>query len=100
MLERETLKLVIQHPHKVGGTARDVGPEDFTHGAYRAVWRCVIASGGPPAAETDWAVRLREATEDARVQGLVTALAVSVVLLAGSAGCVSRAAHGEDEASP
>ncbi|MEU3094360.1 hypothetical protein ABZ690_05915 [Streptomyces sp. NPDC006967] len=31
---------------------------------------------------------------------LVTALAVSVVLLAGSAGCVSRAAHGEGEASP
>ena len=38
MLERETLKLVVQHPSVVGRTARDVDADDFTHGAYRALW--------------------------------------------------------------
>ncbi len=38
MLERETLKLVVQHPAVVGRTARDVDADDFTHGAYRALW--------------------------------------------------------------
>ena len=36
-LERETLKLVVQHPEAVGGLAADVDAEDFTHPVYRAV---------------------------------------------------------------
>ena len=46
-LERETLKLVIQHPDKVGRAAAEVGPNDFQHPTYRAVWPLVTAAGGP-----------------------------------------------------
>ena len=37
-LERETLKLVVQHPEAVGRMAKDVDGDDFTHPTYRAVW--------------------------------------------------------------
>jgi DNA primase len=75
-LERETLKLVIQHPAVVGRNARDVDAEDFTHGAYRAVWASIQAAGGPPAADAHWASTLRDAETDARLQSLVSALTV------------------------
>ena len=34
-IERETLKLVLQHPAAVGRMAADVGANDFTHPTYR-----------------------------------------------------------------
>ena len=37
-IERETLKLVLQHPAAVGRTTAGVGANDFTHPTYRAVW--------------------------------------------------------------
>ena len=46
-IERETLKLVIQHPMAIGRTTTDIGPNDFTHPTYRAVWELVEAAGGP-----------------------------------------------------
>jgi len=49
-IERETLKLVVQHPLTVGTTAVDVDPEDFIHPTYRGVWEAVSACGGPSAA--------------------------------------------------
>jgi DNA primase len=76
MLERETLKLVIQHPGVVGRSARDVDGDDFTHGAYRALWSGVQAAGGPAAADAQWATTLRESQTDQRLQSLVSALAV------------------------
>ena len=36
-LERETLKLFIQHPGAIGNAARDIAGNDFTHPTYRAV---------------------------------------------------------------
>ncbi len=44
-LERETLKLVIQHPMAIGRTTTELGPNDFTHPTYRAVWELVAAAG-------------------------------------------------------
>jgi DNA primase len=76
MLERETLKLVIQHPGVVGRSARDVDGDDFTHGAYRALWSGIQAAGGPTSADAQWASKLRDAQEDLRLQSLVSALAV------------------------
>jgi DNA primase len=76
MLERETLKLVIQHPSVVGRTARDVAADDFTHGAYRALWVGIEAAGGPTAADAHWASTLRDAQTDARLQSLISALTV------------------------
>ena len=76
LLERETLKLVIQHPSVVGRTARDVSVDDFTHGAYRALWAGIEAAGGPAAADAQWASTLRDAQTDERLQSLISALTV------------------------
>jgi DNA primase len=77
-LERETLKLVLQHPMTIGRTTGDVGPDDFTHPTYRAVWELVAAAGGPGAGAGDptWAARLRDASTDPAVSSTISALAV------------------------
>ncbi|MET0999024.1 MAG: DNA primase [Marmoricola sp.] len=82
MLERETLKLVVQYPAAVGRTARDVGAEDFTHGAYRALWAGIEKAGGPTAADPQWASTLRDAQTDERLQSLISALTVEPLLSA------------------
>jgi len=81
-LERDTLKLVIHHPESVGRTMSDVGPDDFTHPTYRAIWDLVAAAGGPGAgAGVDgWAVRLRDAAQDPMVSSALSALAVEPLL--------------------
>jgi len=77
-VERETLKLVIQHPVVIGRTTADVGVDDFTHPLYRAVWALVADAGGPAAGvgEAGWAARLRDAAPDPRVAAMVAELAV------------------------
>ena len=77
-LERETLKLVIQHPAAVGRSAADVGGNDFTHPTYRAVWELVAAVGGPAAGASDpgWASRLRDSATDPAVSSAISALGV------------------------
>ena len=83
-LERETLKLVIQHPMTIGRITSDVGPNDFTHPTYRSVWELVAAAGGPGAGAGDpgWAARLRDAATDPAVSSTISALAVEPVLSA------------------
>ncbi|GAA2155879.1 DNA primase [Nocardioides koreensis] len=83
-LERETLKLVIQHPMTIGRITGDVGPNDFTHPTYRAVWELIAAAGGPGAGAGDpgWATRLRDAATDPAVSSAISALAVEPVLTA------------------
>jgi DNA primase len=77
-IERETLKLVIQHPGAVGRSAADVGGNDFTHPTYRAVWELVAAAGGPAAGAPDpgWASRLRDTATDPAVSSAISALGV------------------------
>ncbi|MEP9385025.1 DNA primase [Nocardioides cheoyonin] len=77
-VERETLKLAVQHPLVVGRTTADVGPDDFTHPLYRAVWQLVADAGGPAAGAGDhgWAARLRDAAADPMVSAMVAELAV------------------------
>jgi DNA primase len=80
-LERETLKLVVQHPAAVGRMAKDVDGDDFTHPTYRAVWELVSACGGPanaPGGEV-WVSKLRDSVpaDDALgTSGALSALAV------------------------
>jgi DNA primase len=83
-LERETLKLVLQHPMTIGRITGDVGPNDFTHPTYRAVWELVAAAGGPGAGAGDpgWATKLRDAASDPAVSSVISALAVEPVLTA------------------
>ena len=75
-LERETLKLVLQHPGAIAAAAAEVVSDDFTHPAYRALWQVVLDRGGPSAADAQWSARLLEATPDERLKGLISALAV------------------------
>ncbi|RNM13891.1 DNA primase [Nocardioides pocheonensis] len=79
VLERETLKLVIQHPAVIAALLGEVDEADFTHPAYRAVWSVVAAAGGVDSADSQWAARLQAATGDERLKGLLTALAVEAV---------------------
>lgn len=77
-LERETLKLVIQHPMAIGRTTGDIGANDFLHPTYRAIWELVAAAGGLAAGSGDpaWAGRLRDGTTDPEVSSAISALAV------------------------
>jgi DNA primase len=79
VLERETLKLVVQEPAAVARTASDLGANDFTHPTYRAVWELVEHNGGPEAADADWAGRLRDRATDQAVATALSALAVEPV---------------------
>ncbi len=83
-LERETLKLVVQHPETVGAATRDVDGDDFTHPAYRAIWEVVAACGGPTAAPATevWVSKLRDGVDDGPVAHALGALAVEPVLTA------------------
>ncbi len=82
VLERETLKLLVQRPDLLVGKVADVADNDFTHPAYAAVWHAGLAAGGVAAAdETDsWSVKMLSATDDELVRSLITALAVESVL--------------------
>ena len=77
-LERETLKLVVQHPDRVGTTAADVDGNDFTHSTYRAVWEAVAACGGPGSAPGPevWLAKLRDSVAEPSVAQTLSALAV------------------------
>ena len=77
-IERETLKLVLQHPMVIGRSTTDIGPEDFMHPTYRAVWEAIAASGGALAGSADasWSGRLRDAATDPAVVSAVTELSV------------------------
>ncbi|MDN5895707.1 MAG: toprim domain-containing protein, partial [Nocardioides sp.] len=78
--ERETLKLVIAHPGVVGRSAKDLGPEDFTHPTYAAVWQTIAKAGGPEAATEGWVARLRDHNDDPAVISTLSALSVEPLL--------------------
>ncbi|WP_432479750.1 DNA primase [Nocardioides sp. GXQ0305] len=94
-IERETLKLVLQHPAAVGHAARGVDDNDFTHPTYRAVWALVAAAGGPPAGAQDpgWAARLRDGATDPAVSSAVSALGVEPLKTAKEPDADYVAAH-------
>jgi DNA primase len=79
VLERETLKLVVQEPAAVMRTTTDLGVNDFTHPTYRAVWELVEHNGGPAAADAGWSGRLRDHAPDQAVAAALSALAVEPV---------------------
>lgn len=81
-IERETLKLVVQHPQAVGRTIDDVDADDFTHPLYRGVWEAVDAAGGPAASTSDagWTARLRARTKDDLVARVLGELAVEPLI--------------------
>jgi DNA primase len=94
-IERETLKLLIQHPAAVGRSAVDVGSNDFTHPTYRAVWDLIAANGGPAtgAADSGWASRLRDTATDPAVSSAISALGVEPLRTAKEPDLTYVAAH-------
>jgi DNA primase len=77
-LERETLKLVIQHPMAIGRTTSDIAVEDFTHPTYAGVWAAVEACGGVAAGTADatWSGKVLDAAGSPEVASAVTELSV------------------------
>ncbi len=94
-LERETLKLVVQHPNLVGGMAKDLGSNDFTHPTYRELWELVAAYGGPAAAPGDgsWPAKLRTGVDEGPVAQALSALTVEPLLSAKEPDIGYVAAH-------
>ena len=92
-IERETLKLVLQHPEAVGRTAADVGANDFTHPTYRAVWELMETTGGPAAADAGWASRIRADAADTVVQSAISALGVEPLKTAKEPDAAYVAGH-------
>ncbi|NUS49725.1 MAG: DNA primase, partial [Nocardioidaceae bacterium] len=97
-LERETLKLVVQHPDAVGRMTKDVDAHDFTHPTYRAVWELVVACGGPanaPGGEV-WVSKLRDsvpADDGVGAARALSALAVEPLLSTKEPTSAYVAAH-------
>jgi DNA primase len=94
-LERETLKLVVQHPLVVAHTAKDVDGDDFTHPTYRGVWEAVSKCGGPSAAPSSdvWVSKLQETVSEEPVSQALNALAVEPLLSAKEPNAAYVAAH-------
>ena len=81
LIERELLKLVIQHPSGVGRTTTHVTASDFTHPTFQGVWEAVTASGGPAAGADDpgWSNKVRGAATEPAVSAAITELGVEPV---------------------
>jgi DNA primase len=95
MIERETLKLLVQHPDVVGQAAKDVDAQDFTHPTYRGVWEAVAGLGGPAAATTPevWVGKLRDSVAAGPVLQALNALAVEPLRSTKDPDAGSVAAH-------
>ena len=94
-IERETLKLVVQHPAGVGRTTAHVTVDDFTHPTYRGVWQAVVTAGGVVSGADDpgWVNRVRAAAVDAEVSAAVTELGVEPVRTTATPTPTYVAAH-------
>ncbi|MFE6511459.1 DNA primase [Nocardioides sp. NPDC057767] len=80
-VERETLKLFVQHPVALGRTTSEITPEAFTHPLYRALWEIIAGLGGPGAGTGDagWAQKLSAAASDPLVSRILAELAVEPI---------------------
>ncbi|WP_110182484.1 DNA primase [Nocardioides solisilvae] len=87
-IERETLKLVLQHPEAAARAVGPVLPDDFSHPTYRHVWEAVVAGGGPArgAGDPGWAARVRGAVENPLVSSAISELGVEPVRSMGEPG--------------
>ncbi|HEY5835982.1 DNA primase [Streptomyces sp.] len=79
-VERELLKLALQHPHLVSPAFDAYGEDEFTGPPYAAVRRAINEAGGVERADEDYLVRVREAAPDDIVRMMITELAVEPVM--------------------
>ncbi|MEO6790859.1 MAG: DNA primase, partial [Ornithinibacter sp.] len=78
-VERDVLKLVLQHPDVIGRSTAEVGLEDFTHPTCREVWATIIRAGGPSSATGAWSSTLRNLTQDPLAESAIGALSVEPI---------------------
>lgn len=83
-VEREALKLAIQHPALCGPEFDALEAESFTAAPHAAVRGLIAAAGGTTSAGggREWAALLRERAPDERTRALVTELAVEALQVA------------------
>jgi DNA primase len=72
-IERDVLKLALQHPQTLEDAWSDLDPVDFTHPYYRELFEQIDRSGGPQAVRPD---ALVTALTDPALTSLVSALSV------------------------
>ncbi|WIY81448.1 DNA primase [Propionimicrobium sp. PCR01-08-3] len=76
VVERDTLKLMLQHPVLFDTAWNGVSADDFTHPAYRAIFEVIAQTPYQP---QGWAEQLQEATGDDVARQLEVALLVEGV---------------------
>ncbi|MDX6328189.1 MAG: primase [Streptomycetaceae bacterium] len=79
-VERELIKLALQHPHLVSPAFDAYGEDEFTAVPYAAVRRVIAEAGGAEFADDDYLTRVRDVAPDDTVRGMVTELAVEPVM--------------------
>jgi DNA primase len=84
-IEREALKLAVQHPGLCGPEFDALGPDAFSQSAHAAVFRLIAASGGTGLAVNvrEWAAQLIENAPNDRARAFMTRLAVEPPTLTG-----------------
>jgi DNA primase len=76
-VEREALKLVLQHPELVASGYLQVHAEAYTDPSYAALHTAVVAAGGPASGSGPvWVSTVAEQLPDGPLRSLVTELAV------------------------
>ncbi len=80
-VERELLKLALQHPELVSPAFDNFGEDEFPTAPYTAVRRAVAAAGGAAYGTTvpDFTARVRDTAPDDSVRALITELTVEPI---------------------
>ncbi|MFB9620567.1 DNA primase [Brooklawnia cerclae] len=76
-VERDTLKLMLQHPTLFDTEWNGVSPDDFSHPAYRAAFEAILATPFQP---DRWTELLQQRTADVVVRQLQVALLVEPIV--------------------
>jgi DNA primase len=88
LVEREALKLALQHPVLAGPMFDTLGPETYGHPVFQAVRAAIAAAGGTALAATGgavWIEAVRDACDDLGAKALVGELAVEPLHVDGEA---------------
>ncbi|PWI43127.1 DNA primase [Streptomyces sp. ICBB 8177] len=79
-VERELLKLALQHPQLVAPAFDAYGEDEFTGPPYAAVRRAIGDAGGVTHADESYLTRVRDLAPDDAVRAMITELAVEPVM--------------------
>jgi DNA primase len=89
-IERDVLKLALQHPNTLDDSWADLDATDFTHPYYRELYQQIVQSGGPQAGRPD---ALFAALTDPVLTGLVSALSVEPLHLTNAPDNIVAASY-------